>query len=80
MATEASGQGLEISLQETHFQAFPLSAAVVLGQFELAIFYAINQIYSADEQLLGVIEQDNALSSEFNQVRTTLNPMMSYDA
>ena len=46
----------------------------------MAIFYAINQIYSADEQLLGVIEQDNALSSEFNQVRTTLNSMMSYDA
>ena len=31
VATEASGQGLEISLQETHFQAFPLiSAAVIL--------------------------------------------------
>ena len=31
VATEASGQGLEISLQETHFPAFPLSAAVILS-------------------------------------------------
>ncbi len=38
MATEASGQGLEISLQEIHFQAFPLSAAVILGPVDIQDF------------------------------------------
>ena len=50
-----------------------------LGQFELAVFYAVNQIHSVDAGLTAIIKQNGALSSEFDEVRETLNHTMKYD-
>ena len=50
-----------------------------LGQFVLAVFFAVNQIHGVDADLTAIIKQNCALSSEFDEIRETLNHTMEYD-
>ena len=51
----------------------------VVGQFELAVFYAINQIDCVDAGLSSIIMSDRELFAEFEQLREALYSTMSYE-
>ena len=50
-----------------------------LGQFELAVFFVVNQIHSVDAGIAGIIKQNSDLSSELDHIRETINHTMEYD-